>query len=94
VTLLLVPHSHPQDKVDNNRRKQGNSQNGRTKPIVKASLAPHAYAPSAPVESKQGVYHGHHGDEGKQAGGDFANLVTKVEEADCETAEDDSEVEP
>jgi hypothetical protein len=38
--VLLTPHCHPQHKVDNNRRKQGNRQDGRTQPVVEAALTP------------------------------------------------------
>lgn len=46
------------------------------------------------MEGEQGVNHGHHGNESEEAGGDLANLVAEVKQADCEAAEDDGEVEP
>lgn len=92
--LLLTPNSQPQNKVDHNSREQRNGQNGRTKSVIKATLASETNTPRAPMESEQGIHHGHHGNEGKQAGGDFTNLVAEVEEADCQTAEDDGEIEP
>ena len=46
------------------------------------------------MEGDEGVEHGAHGDEGEEAGGDLANAVAEVEEADGEAAEDDGEVEP
>jgi hypothetical protein len=94
LSVVLIANRQPQHKVDNNRRKKRNCQNRRTKPIIEATLSPHPYTPRAPVEGKQRVYHGHHGDEGEEAGGDLADLVAEVEEPDCETAEDDGEVEP
>lgn len=42
----------------------------------------------------EGVGHSGHGDKGKERGRDAANAVTKVEQADGETAENDGEVEP
>jgi hypothetical protein len=94
LAMILTSDRQPEHKVDNNRREQRNGQNSRAKSVIKAALSPHPYAPRAPVEGKERVYHGHHGNEGKEAGGDFANFVAKVEQADCETAEDDGEVEP
>jgi hypothetical protein len=46
------------------------------------------------VECEERVNHGHHGDEGEESGADLSDLVAEVEEADCETAEDDGEVQP
>jgi hypothetical protein len=46
------------------------------------------------MECKQGIDHGHHGNEGEESSGDFANAVTEVEKANGEAAEDDGEVEP
>lgn len=46
------------------------------------------------MEGNQRIRHGGHGNEGEQAGGDLADLVAEVEQADGETAEDDGEVEP
>ena len=46
------------------------------------------------MKRRQSVYHRRHSDECKQAGGDAADGVTEIEEADGETAEDDGEVEP
>lgn len=92
--MLVAAHGEPQHKVDNDGGKQGDSKDGGAQPVVEAALAPKPYAPRAPVEGKQSVDHGHHGNEGKEAGGDLSNLVAKVEQADCETAEDDGEVEP
>lgn len=46
------------------------------------------------MERRQRIDHGRHGDEGEQAGGNAADLVAEVEQADGEPAEDDGEVEP
>lgn len=46
------------------------------------------------MEGDHGVDHGCHGDNGEEGGGDAADAVAEVEEADCEPAEDDGEVEP
>ena len=46
------------------------------------------------MEGNEGVGHGGHGDEGEEPGGDLADLVAEVEEADGQAAEDDGEVEP
>jgi hypothetical protein len=94
LAMVVIAHGQPQHKVDNDGRKQGNSQDCRTKPVIETTLSPHPYTPCAPVESEQRVYHGHHGNEGEEAGGDFSDLVAEVQEADCEAAEDDGEVEP
>ncbi len=46
------------------------------------------------MKRHQRVDHGAHGHQRKEAGGDAADGITEVEEADGETAEDDGEVEP
>jgi len=46
------------------------------------------------MERHERIRHGSHGHEGEQACADLADLVTKVEQADGETTEDDGEVEP
>lgn len=85
---------NPQYEIHNNSSEQRNRQNSRTKPIVEAALAPHPDALRAPVEGDEGVNHGGHCDEGEQACGDLADAVAEVQEPDCQTAEDDGEVEP
>lgn len=92
--MLLTTHCQSQHKVDNDGGKQGNGQDGRTQPVIEATLAPKSYAPCAPVEGEEGVDHSHHGNEGEEAGGNLANLVAEVEQANREAAEDDGEVEP
>ena len=46
------------------------------------------------MEGHEGVEHGGQGDEGEEAGGDLADAVAEVEEADGQAAQDDGEVEP
>lgn len=46
------------------------------------------------MEGDQRVDHGSQRDEREQTSADLTDAVTEVEEADCETAEDDGEVEP
>jgi len=46
------------------------------------------------VECEEGVDHGHHSNEREEAGADLADAVAEVEEPDCQSAEDDGEVEP
>lgn len=94
LAVLIPSHGQPQDKVDNDSSEQSDGEDGGTQPVIEAALAPHPYAPRAPVEGKEGVNHGHHGNKGEEGGGYFSNLVAKVKEADCEAAEDDGEVEP
>ena len=94
LVLLAIRHGQPQHKVDNNRRKQRQRKNGRTKPIIKAALAPHPYAFRAPVECEQGVDHGHHRDQREQACADLSDLVAEVEQPNGEAAQDDGEVQP
>jgi hypothetical protein len=94
-SFLLTPSpSNPQNKVDNNRQQQRNSQHCGTKAIIKAALASHADALRAPVESDKSVDHGRQRDEREEAGADLADAVTEVEQADGQAAEDDGEVEP
>lgn len=49
---------------------------------------------STPVVCNERVGHGGHGDEGEESGRDTANAVTKVEQANGETAKNDGEIEP
>ena len=93
-SLVLVLAHDPQHKVDDDGAEQGNGQDGGSEAVVEAALAALADALGAPVEGHQCVGHGGHGNEGEEAGGDLANLVAKVEQADGEAAEDDGEVEP
>jgi hypothetical protein len=46
------------------------------------------------MECEEGVDHGHHSNEREESSANLSDLVAEVEEADCETAEDDGEVEP
>ena len=46
------------------------------------------------MEREQRVQHRGHGHQRKEAGGDTADGVAEVEQADGEAAEDDGEVEP
>ena len=46
------------------------------------------------MKRHQRVYHGAHGHDREQGGGDASDGVAKVEEADGKAAEDDGEVEP
>lgn len=46
------------------------------------------------MERDDGVDHRRHGDNGEQGGGNAANTVTKVEQTDGETAENDGKVQP
>jgi hypothetical protein len=91
---VVVAHSHPQDEVDNDRGEQRNRQNGRTQTVVESSLSAHPDAPRAPVEGEQRVHHSHHSNDGEQTGADLADLVAEVKKPDCESAENDGEVEP
>ena len=94
-SFLLTPSpSNPQNKVNNNRQQQRNSQHCGTKAIIKATLASHADALRAPVESDKSVDHGRQRDEREEAGADLADAVTEVEQTDGQAAEDDGEVEP
>ena len=84
----------PQYKVHNNSEEQCNSKDRRAQSIVKASLSALPYALRPPMKRKQRVDHRSHCDECEQASADLADLIAKVEEPDCEAAENDGEVEP
>lgn len=92
--LLVIGHGQPEHEVDNDSSKQGQGEDGRTEPVVEAALAPHPYALCAPVECEEGVDHGHHGNDGEQAGANLSHLVAEVEKTDSQAAQDDGEVEP
>jgi hypothetical protein len=86
--------SNPQYKVHNNGAEQRNGKDRWPQSIVKASLSALPYALRPPVKGKQRVNHRSHCDECEQASADLADLIAKVEKPDCESAEDDGEVEP
>lgn len=46
------------------------------------------------MERRQGIDHGSHGNEGEQTGGDAADAIAEVEQANGKAAENDGEVEP
>jgi hypothetical protein len=90
--VVTTSSSNTEDKVDNNSGQQGNGQDSRTEAVVETALTSHTDALCSPVESNQGVDHGGHGDQGEKTSRDLTDLVTKVEETDGETAQDDGEV--
>lgn len=92
--LLLRRVRNPQHKVNHHRKKQNDSQEGRTKPVIETSLAPHPYRLRPPMVRYEGVYHGGHSDAGEQKGRDKCRAVTEIQHADGQGAEDDGEVEP
>ena len=94
-SLLRTPRSSdPQDKVDNDRKQQGDRKHGRTKAIIESTLPSHTNALCAPVECDERVNHSHQGDECEESSADLTDAVTEVEKTDGEAAEDDGEVEP
>lgn len=46
------------------------------------------------MECDEGVDHGAHGDDGEEGGGDAADAIAEVQEADGKTTQDDGEVKP
>lgn len=46
------------------------------------------------MEGRQRIHHGRHGDEGEQAGGNAADAIAEVEQADGKPTQDDGEIEP
>lgn len=95
-TSLMIPTrpSNPQHKVHHHRCQQRNCQHGRPKPIIKPFLPTHPNTLCPPMERHERVEHGGERNEREEAGGDLADTVAKVEEADGQAAEDDGEVEP
>lgn len=84
--------SNPKHKIHNHSSKQSNREHRRPKPIIKPTLPPHPNTLGPPMISKQRINHCRHCNQREQAGGDLAYFVAKIEEADCETAEDYGEV--
>lgn len=89
-----IVRGDPKNEVDDHGSEQRQCQYGRTKPIIESCLTPHSDALRSPVESDQGIYHGRHGHQGEEPRRYLSNLVTEVEEADSEAAQNDCEVEP
>jgi len=85
---------NPQHKVHDHRNDQDNSQERRAKLIVETLLATPPDRLCAPVVGEECIAHCEQGYGGEEEGGDEGGLVTKVEHADCEGAEDDGEVHP
>lgn len=95
LALLLLRLIHnPQDKVDNDGQQEDDGQESRTKSVVEPSLPPHSYRLCSPVVRYQSINHGQHGHAREEEGGDERHSVTKVEHADCQSAEDNGKVEP
>lgn len=92
--LFLITNSKSQHKVDDDSCEQGDSQDGRTQPVIEAALTAHADASGTPMECEQGINHSHHGDESKKTSADLADIVAKVKETDSQSTENDGEVEP
>ena len=92
----MAPRSsrNPQYEINNNSGKQRNREYRRAQPIVKPALSPHSYALRPPMERKQRIQHGSHSDEREQACTDLTDFIAEIEEANGETTQDDSEVEP
>ena len=84
----------PQHKIHHHSSQKRNRQHRRPEPIIEPALAPHANTLGAPMERDQRVYHGGHGDEGEQPGGNLADAVAEVEKADGQPAQDHGEVQP
>ena len=91
---LLLATAQPQDDVHDDGGEKKDGKDRGTKAVVKASLTSLTNASGTPMESEQGVEHGDHGHEGEETGADPTDIVTKVEQADGETAQDDGEVQP
>lgn len=97
--VTTLPNDNPQHEIHNHNRSQRNRQHRRAESIVKPAHNPRAGTPSpyplsTPMEHDQRVQHGRHCDESEEAGGDLADAVAEVEQADGEAAEDDGEVQP
>lgn len=88
ISSFLIPTSprNPQNEIHHHSSQQSDRQHSRTKAIIKATLAPHPDTFRSPVEGHEGVEHGGEGDEGEEAGGDLADAVAEVEEADGQAA--------
>lgn len=91
---MILCVNHPQDKVDHYGAEQSQGENGGSDAIIESTLASLADTLGSPVEGEQGVDHGSHGDHGEQACGDAADGVSKVQQTDSQTTEDDGEIEP
>jgi hypothetical protein len=92
--LSSLPTLNAQNEVHHNSGKKRNGKDGRTESVVDTALPTAANTLCSPVECNEGVDHGAHGDDGEEGGGDAADAVAEVQEADGQTAEDDSEIEP
>jgi hypothetical protein len=84
----------PEHEINDNSQQQYDSQHSRPKTIIEASLAPQPDTLCPPMIRVKGVNHSRHGDDGEQEGGDESGPVAKVKHADCESPENDGEVEP
>ncbi len=90
---LLLRH-HTENEVHHNSSKQRDSQDGRPEPVVNPTLTSFPNALGPPMECDKGIYHGGHCDDCEEAGRDASDTVSEVEQSHCQSAEDDSEVEP
>lgn len=90
-TLLL---HHTKNEVHHNSSKQRDSQDGRPESIINPALASFPNALGPPMECNKGIYHSGHGNDSEEAGRDASDTISEVEQTHCQSAEDDSEVEP
>lgn len=76
---IRLPTLHSQNKINHHSSEERHREDRWPKAIIKATLASLADTLGAPMEGDEGVYHGGHGDDGEQGGGDAADAVTEIQ---------------
>ena len=84
----------PEDKVDNNCQQEHDGQDGRTKSIIEASLAPQPDGLGAPMVRYQRIEKGEDRYSSEEEGRDEGGAIAKVEHAQGQGPKHDGEVEP
>jgi hypothetical protein len=79
--LILFGVCYPKKEIDDDSGQQGDRQHRWPVTVIESALTTPSDTARAPVEGDECIYHGRHGDNGKEAGGDASDPIAKVEQA-------------
>jgi len=83
-----------EEEVDDNGQDKGNAKKSRPQAVIKVSLSPFTNCLRTPMVGHQGIYHTAKCNKREQDGTYPADLIAKVEQANCKAAEHNSEIQP
>jgi len=79
--LILFGVRYPKKEIDDDSGQQCHRQHRWPVTVIESALTTPSDTARAPMEGDERVYHGRHGDNGKEAGGDAPDPIAKVEQA-------------